>query len=120
MYKQRITESIGSGEIFWFPHDGPKPWKSIIVVAVEDKLFAYWNVCRHLPIPLDGGEGLLTLVKSGVPDDRVLRCISHGATFRVDNGVCEGGPCQGSRLYPLKVQREEGGIVVEWEEYPQL
>jgi len=31
-------------------------------------------------------------------EKRFIRCASHGALFRIDDGVCVQGPCAGARL----------------------
>lgn len=37
-------------------------------------------------------------------------CATHGAIFRVEDGVCLAGPCQGDQLEPWPVIIREGGI----------
>lgn len=86
----------------------PPPWRSVIVARSADTWVGYWNVCRHLPIPLDGGLGVL---EPG-PD---WACSTHGARFRVADGLCTEGPCVGAALYPLKVEVEAGRVWVHAE-----
>ncbi|MEL7371693.1 MAG: Rieske 2Fe-2S domain-containing protein [Myxococcota bacterium] len=83
---------------------GKPPRISVIVAQTAEGYRAYWNVCRHLPIPLDSGLGVL-------PDGLV--CISHGARYRAEDGVCTEGPCRGEKLFALAVRRVEGRLVVE-------
>lgn len=78
----------------------------ILALLLRDEngvIVAYRNLCRHLPVPLDGGTGEL------LSDDGAhLICGTHGATYRLLDGYCVEGPCEGLALQPLEV-REEGG-----------
>lgn len=66
---------------------------------------AYHNRCKHLPIPLDGGSRRF-LGRDGVH----IECATHGATYRLEDGVCIAGPCEGERLDALAATEEPGGI----------
>jgi len=78
----------------------------ILAMLLRDRggaIVAYRNLCRHLPVPLDGGTGEL------LSDDGAhLICGTHGATYRVLDGYCIEGPCEGLALRRLHV-REQGG-----------
>ena len=84
--------------------DGVPPRMSVIVARVEEGWRAYWNVCRHIPIPLDAGLGAL-------PDGLV--CVSHGARYRLEDGHCTEGPCRGEALWELKVRQVDGRLQVD-------
>ena len=83
--------------------DAPAPWRSLIVACVAGRYVAYWNVCRHLPVPLDSGVGHL----GGGPE---WICATHGARFRPADGYCVEGPCQGAHLHPVRVEVDGQGM----------
>jgi nitrite reductase/ring-hydroxylating ferredoxin subunit len=59
-------------------------------------LYAYENRCPHQGTPLETfPDKFLTA------DGSLLICSTHGARFRVEDGVCVSGPCKGARLRPL-------------------
>ncbi|MBX2811534.1 MAG: Rieske 2Fe-2S domain-containing protein [Myxococcales bacterium] len=103
------TDDLQPGEqrIVYLP-DLPPPWRSILVARTEHKCVAYWNVCRHLPVPLDAGSGDL----GPGPD---WMCQTHGARFRVVDGACVSGPCAGQKLFTLSVYCEEEKMWAEGE-----
>lgn len=59
---------------------------------------AYFNECRHVPIPLDAGGRNFTNA------DGLLECKTHGALYRRNDGECVSGPCMGSRLIPVVIE----------------
>ena len=66
----------------------------------------YVDRCPHTGLPL-----------APLPDRYLTResdlilCGSHGALFRIGNGICVAGPCAGRALWPWPV-RVEGEEVV--------
>ncbi len=94
------TASLGVDE------DG-RPIQALVLRDETGSLVAYRNLCRHLPVPLDGGTGeLLT------DDRRYLVCGTHGATYRLGDGVCVEGPCEGAALESLRLRVEAGEVFV--------
>ena len=92
----------GQVRVVW--HRAGKPPKmSFLVVSTQDGLRVYWNVCRHLPVPLDAGTGKL----GRGPD---LVCLTHGARFRPTDGHCVEGPCEGLDLEAVEFVVEDGRI----------
>jgi nitrite reductase/ring-hydroxylating ferredoxin subunit len=87
------------------PHGAP-PRLSLLVVRAGAEVRAFWNVCRHLPVPLDSGAGAL-------PPDPDLICLTHGARYRRTDGLCVAGPCKGARLEGVEVEEVEGEWFVE-------
>jgi nitrite reductase/ring-hydroxylating ferredoxin subunit len=79
--------------------------RSALVGRVDGELRAYANVCRHLAIPLDLGDG-------SVMDGDQLRCHHHGAVFEPTEGRCVLGPCLGMRLWPWSVEQDALGDAV--------
>ena len=64
--------------------------RQLFAIRQDNQLFAYWNSCPHMGIPLNWRpEKFLDL------DGVFLQCSSHGALFKIDDGQCVGGPCIG-------------------------
>jgi nitrite reductase/ring-hydroxylating ferredoxin subunit len=73
----------------------------------DGTVVAYRNLCRHLPVPLDGGTGQV------LSTDRThLVCATHGATYRLRDGYCVKGPCEGLSLQRLRVRQHRGDLYV--------
>ena len=66
----------------------------VLLLRVEDRLFAYRNACPHQGMPLHDGE-----VRDGT-----LTCPWHGYCFEVDSGECRNAPQVQLEPYPLRVQ----------------
>lgn len=83
------------------------PVQGLILLDAEGQVRGYRNVCKHLPIPLDGGSG------DYLDDERThLFCGTHGARYRLNDGYCTEGPCQGDSLDPITVVVEDGDVFV--------
>ena len=70
----------------------------LLVVRRGGRVQGYVNSCPHIGAPLDWTSGqFLNREKSHI------LCAMHGALFRLDDGLCVGGPCAGKALtaYPL-------------------
>jgi nitrite reductase/ring-hydroxylating ferredoxin subunit len=59
-------------------------------------LHVYANVCRHIPLTLDLGDG-----EVAAQDRGHFLCHHHGARYRIVDGRCASGPCDGEALFPL-------------------
>jgi nitrite reductase/ring-hydroxylating ferredoxin subunit len=82
----------------------------ILAILLRDHhgvIRAYRNLCRHLPVPLNAvSKDLLGRTR------RHLVCATHGATYRLSDGVCIEGPCQGLSLHPLPWSERDGELFV--------
>lgn len=75
--------------------------RQLFAIRQDNQLFAYWNSCPHMGIPLNWmPEKFLDL------DGVFLQCSSHGALFKIDDGECVGGPCIGDHLSPVTLKRD--------------
>jgi len=98
-------DEIPDGQARGYAISTPTGVASIFVVRRGNWVHAYENSCPHVGTPLDW-----------IPDDfldrdqRHVVCATHGAIFRVEDGVCLAGPCQGDQLEPWPVIIREGGI----------
>ena len=75
------------------------------VAVFAGQVFAYENVCRHIPITLDYGDG--RFFNAGGTH---FVCQTHGATYEPTTGKCTGGPCVGASLKPLRVEVIDGVV----------
>jgi nitrite reductase/ring-hydroxylating ferredoxin subunit len=81
------------------------PREALVLLDAAGEVRAYVNQCKHLPIPIDSGSREF-FDEAGTH----LLCGTHGALFRLDDGMCIHGPCKGVPLDPIEVVEEEGEI----------
>jgi nitrite reductase/ring-hydroxylating ferredoxin subunit len=77
----------------------------IFVARRGADLYAYWNSCPHVGTPLEWTDD-----EFFDRERRHLMCSTHGALFRVEDGVCLAGPCQGDRLEPYPIVVRDGVV----------
>jgi nitrite reductase/ring-hydroxylating ferredoxin subunit len=82
-----------------------RPREAIVLLDANRIPRAYLNLCRHLPIPLDAASR--TFLRDGL-----LECATHGARYRIEDGLCVAGPCRGTSLYALEVHIENSNVFV--------
>ncbi len=121
---------LALGPSAWLPREGfvvvplwpPEPLpdttraRSALVGRVGGELVAYANLCRHLAVPLDFGDG--DVCDAGSSE---LRCRRHGAAFDARSGACTAGPCLGRSLWPLVIEVDafgEASLVLGGSEAP--
>ena len=76
------------------------------VVRQGDAVHGYVDRCTHMALPL---AQQLDQYLTG--DGSLIECSWHGALYRIDDGVCVGGPCVGARLRAWPVKVHDGMIV---------
>ncbi|MCB9949065.1 MAG: Rieske (2Fe-2S) protein [Rhodospirillaceae bacterium] len=81
--------------------------QDILVARRGGTVFGYVNSCPHAGSPLDW-----TPDRFMSPDGRHLMCATHGALFRVEDGYCVAGPCEGTALRSAMVRCLEDGTVL--------
>lgn len=74
----------------------------LIVVRDGERVCAWRNVCPHNGSPLSRERHDFLETSEG---ERQLRCNVHQAHFRLDDGLCIAGPCEGQRLEPVDLER---------------
>ena len=79
----------------------------LIVVRQGGGVRAYRNACPHQGTPLETFPD-----KFLDAEGAHLVCSTHGARFRLADGHCVSGPCQGKRLEPVQVTLEQGQVVL--------
>jgi nitrite reductase/ring-hydroxylating ferredoxin subunit len=77
----------------------------ILVARRGERLFAYENRCPHRGTTLDWAPHRFMTA-----DSTHLQCATHGAQFRVEDGVCVYGPCMGQALAPLTIECVDGEV----------
>lgn len=86
----------------WVPDpEGEEP-HGYILWRSGGKVIAYANRCPHAGRRLDFAPGRF-LVRAGI-----LVCPAHGASFRMADGACLGGPCRGEGLRTRPLEPDEG------------
>lgn len=107
MVRQRICalDELGEGKSIKFNFSQEGVPREGFAVRFQNQIVAYENVCRHVPISLDYGDGQFFS-----PDGKYFVCQSHGAVYEPLTGLCVGGPCPGSRLKRLEVE-VQGGVL---------
>jgi nitrite reductase/ring-hydroxylating ferredoxin subunit len=81
------------------PRDKDGPRTAIVLVDESGCPRAYVNRCKHIPVPLDAGGG-----KVLSPFGPFLECRTHGARYRLEDGYCFEGPCEGDSLDALEIE----------------
>jgi nitrite reductase/ring-hydroxylating ferredoxin subunit len=98
-----IADPGGRG--FVVERDGEK--QEIFVVRRGASVFGYANDCPHVGTPLDWQPDVFLNV-----DKTLIQCSTHGALFRIADGVCVEGPCRGDRLRAVRVTLVDGMVVL--------
>jgi nitrite reductase/ring-hydroxylating ferredoxin subunit len=94
----------GESKGFGPPRGG---FTGLFAVRRGDEVFAYVNSCPHVGTPLDWlPDRFLT------SDNTRIICATHGAEFRIEDGVCTAGPCLGARLEQVMIEIKDGDLYV--------
>ncbi len=76
---------------------------AIFVQTDAGQLRAWVNACPHEGRRLDYAPGKFLI------DKQNLVCAAHGASFRLSDGFCVGGPCRGESLRAVVVTEHPDG-----------
>jgi len=77
----------------------------IFIVRKGRHIYAYLNSCPHRHVNLNW--------KPGAFHDHTgayLQCTFHGATFRIEDGLCVQGPCIRQSLQALHIHNDNGKL----------
>lgn len=78
----------------------------IFITQRDGMFYAYHNNCPHLGTELEYMEDQFLDMER-----EYIICSTHGALFRVEDGTCVFGPCQGDHLRPVPISvHSDGGI----------
>jgi len=100
-------DDIADGETRGFELGAGTERLDLFVLRRDGKLLAYRNDCPHAGSPLDMPQDQFLTA-----DGRHFLCHTHGALFRVEDGLCVAGPCLGRALAPVAVKVEDGEILI--------
>lgn len=79
----------------------------MFIVRRKGRFYGYVNVCPHQFTPLDTfPEQFLSSAR-----DRII-CSTHGAEFRIEDGFCISGPCEGRALQPVPLRLAAGTLYI--------
>lgn len=82
--------------------------RRIFAVRKAGEVRVYLNVCPHRFSPLElEPDQFLDLERE------YILCSTHGALFRITDGICVSGPCKGAALTPEPFVVREGQIMVK-------
>ncbi|MGE0830928.1 MAG: Rieske (2Fe-2S) protein [Hyphomonadaceae bacterium] len=82
-------------------------YASLIVTRRGDAIAAFRNRCPHAGYPLQRADGRIV-----VQEGRFMVCGAHGASFRLDDGACASGPCNGDGLERVAIVVRDGMVCV--------
>lgn len=93
----------GGRETVLEARDGELP---VMLLREGNYVFAYVNICPHQ------GRMLNFAPERFMVRDGTVMCSHHGATFRVRDGTCLGGPCRGAPLRPVRAVVQDGIVLI--------
>lgn len=93
--------------VIWGRLANGRPREVLVLATPDGEPRAYVNECQHLPVPLDGGSREF-MNRAGTH----LMCGTHGALYRLEDGYCTEGPCEGGSLERLPLRIDADGWVV--------
>jgi nitrite reductase/ring-hydroxylating ferredoxin subunit len=83
---------------------GPRP---IFIVRQGMQVHAYENRCPHTGVNLDWQpDQFLDL------SNTLIQCSTHGALFRIRDGLCIYGPCLNRSLTPVAAEISDGDVYI--------
>lgn len=85
----------------------PGGFTGLFAVRQGGTVHVYVNSCPHIGVPLDWAPDRFLST-----DGRDIICSTHGAAFRIEDGVCVFGPCLGDALEKIPVDIHEGEVFV--------
>jgi len=103
-----IQLAPGQSRTFELEH-GSERVAGFLLCHARAGLVAYLNLCPHWSVDLDMGDE-----RFYAEDIDRIYCKNHGALFRVDDGVCDFGPCLGKSLVACRVELDGDDAWVHW------
>ncbi|NRA23724.1 MAG: Rieske (2Fe-2S) protein [Oleispira sp.] len=80
----------------------------LFAVKKRNQIYIYQNSCPHLGIQLEWQPDEFLDI-----DASMIQCSSHGALFRIEDGMCLLGPCLGQSLIPVEFRINNAMIEVQ-------
>lgn len=79
---------------------------TMFVVRRGERVYGWRNACPHI----DGARMAWRKDEFLTADRTRIQCSAHGAQFRIEDGVCEIGPCLGQALTPVVIDVRDGEL----------
>ena len=79
----------------------------VLVLRSAGGVRAYRNRCAHVHIPLNYEPDQFHVLENDV-----LMCAHHGAMYRIADGFCFDGPCEGANLSRVGVSIRGNTVVL--------
>jgi len=80
---------------------------SLFVVRRGGAAFGYLNVCPHFQLTLNSRPDMFM-----TRDGSRIKCSQHLALFRIEDGFCLDGACEGDRLEAIPLDLEDGLLTI--------
>ena len=101
-------EDIEDGGSAGFTTEVDGKTRMLLAARKGKDVFVYINSCPHIGVPLDFHAG-----KFLSRDRKHIICSTHGALFKIENGLCVLGPCRSAYLKAVVVSVEDGSVLIE-------
>ena len=101
----------GSGRMFSFSGEGTS--FRLLVLRSGERCYGYVNRCPHFGVALAQHDRQLILSAH-----EFVKCNTHYARFRWEDGYCDSGDCEGESLIPVPLEITEGQVrfgQIEWD-----
>jgi nitrite reductase/ring-hydroxylating ferredoxin subunit len=102
------SDEVAEGSARGFAFGDGVDRRDIVLVRKRGVLHAYVNSCPHQLTPLETFRD-----KFLNEDGTLFVCSTHGARFRVEDGVCVSGPCEGKSLQAVAIEIDGGSIILK-------
>ena len=89
--------------------------REIFIVRKDGEYFGYINRCPHTGVNLDW-QPHRYLSQDGTE----IQCATHGARFRIRDGFCTWGPCQGQSLAQVSLVCDKDRLKVVTDFLPDI
>ncbi len=99
-------DDLPDGGARGFP-PAPGSFTGLFALRRGERVQVWVNACPHLGTPLDWAPDRF-LSRDGTR----FVCSTHGAQFRLDDGLCLKGPCEGDRLEAVLAEVRDGNVLV--------
>ena len=101
-------EDIEDGGSAGFTSEVDGKQRMLLAVRKGKDVFVYVNSCPHIGVPLDFNAG-----KFLSRDHKHIMCSTHGALFKIEDGLCVSGPCRNAYLKSVIVSVKDNSVLIE-------
>ena len=101
------TNEIADGGTLSFEFQKDQQKLRGFLVKHNGNYFAYLNRCPHTGVNLEWQANQF-LDRT----EQFIQCSTHGARFKIDDGLCIFGPCQGRSLTSIPINIHKSTIYI--------